>query len=55
MDVQLAPVPLGEVGECRLVGDPATRLRSRRSSRVVLTSWTSQPLPSGSLIERNEP
>ena len=54
MDVQLATVALGEVRERRLVGD-CGRLDRRGHGAWYLTSWTSQPLPSGSLTDRYEP
>ena len=53
MDVQLAAVALGELGERRFVGGGWLDRRGHRA--WCLTSWTSQPLPSGSLTDRYEP
>ena len=52
VDVQLAPVALGELGEARLVlGDRA----GHAAGFPFLTSWRTQLLPSGSLKSANEP
>ena len=48
VDVQLAPMALGELGEPGLVGDHAAGF-------PCLTSWRTQLLPSGSLKSANEP
>ncbi len=53
MDVQLATVTLGQVRERRLVA--GGRLDRRGHGAWYLTSWTSQPLPSGSLTDTYEP
>ena len=55
MDVQLAAVALGEVRERRLVPATAAGSIAAVMEPGTSTSWTSQPLPSGSLTDRNEP
>jgi hypothetical protein len=48
VQVQFAPVPLGQFGE------PGLGARGHGPDWGRLTSWTSQPLPSGSLNDANE-